>query len=342
MPTTKLVFTCGGTGGHIYPALALAQELAPISVVFLGSKDRIDGETVRRHGYPFYGIASSRARVLGVIMGVLSAFGHLWRIRPRIVVCTGGMITFPVALAAWILRIPIMVLEQNRIAGRTNRVLSFLAREVVTAFPDTIGLETALPLGNPVRKQFLRDRWVDEWRPVLAGQSMIILVFGGSQGAQAVNDTVQESYPLIADQGWFVIHILGDRAYKAAGYSGDVYPLKTDAGPFGIALPYAESMDILYRMASVVVCRAGATSIAELIEFQKPSVLIPYPFAKDDHQTANAEWMARSGRAIVVKETQLMPHMLNDSIQRAAGLRVPAVAGNPRERIAARVREYLR
>ncbi len=340
MPKDKIVLTCGGTGGHVYPAIALAQELSDYQSVFLGTTDRIDGDMVRRHGLPFYGIASSSFPLWTVVSGVFRALGHLRRIRPQVVICTGGMITFPVAIAAKLMGIPIVVLEQNMIAGRTNRWVAMMAKQVITAFPGTVGLQKAEALGNPVRKKFLHDRWMDQLEPILENQVSVVLVFGGSQGARALNQTVLDSIPQFAANHWFLVHIMGDKDYRSMGYSGPIQSIVTPSEKVvGVMVPYAESMDMLYRCASVVVCRAGATSIAELLEFHSRSVLIPYPHAKDDHQTANAAVMERAGRSIILKEPQLKPASLIAAIELARRLQLPSSTVGARERIAAMIRK---
>jgi UDP-N-acetylglucosamine--N-acetylmuramyl-(pentapeptide) pyrophosphoryl-undecaprenol N-acetylglucosamine transferase len=342
MPIGKIVLTCGGTGGHVYPAIALAQELSEYQSVFLGTTDRIDGDMVRRHGMPFYGIASSGVAMWTVVSGVFRALVHLRRIRPIVVICTGGMITFPVAIAAKLRGIPIVVLEQNMIAGRTNRLVAMMAKLVITAFPGTMGLEKAVPLGNPVRKKFLHDRWMDQLEPILKDQVAVILVFGGSQGARALNQTVLDSIPKFAANRWFLVHIMGDKDYRAMGYSGSIQSIVTPSEKVvGVMVPYSESMDMLYRYASVVVCRAGATSIAELLEFHSRAVLVPYPHAKDDHQTANAAVMERAGRSVTLKEAQLKPATLIASIESALHLQLPSPTVGARERVATMIRKLL-
>jgi len=342
MPNSKIVLTCGGTGGHVYPAIALAQELTEYQSVFLGSTDRIDGDMVRHHGFPFYGVAGSYSPIWSVIFGTVRAWSHLRRIRPKVVICTGGMITFPVAIAAKLRGIPIVVLEQNMIAGRTNKVLSRLAKLVISAFPGTIGLRHAVPLGNPVRKKFLHDRWIDQLVPILQEQTAVILVFGGSQGARAINRTVLNCIPEFAAHRWFLVHIMGESDYRAMGYTGAIQSIVTPSEKVvGVLVPYAESMDLLYKYASVVVCRAGATSIAELFEFNSRAVLIPYPFAKDDHQTANAAVVDRAGRAVVLKESQLKPATLVAAIESARRLIPPDPTPGARERVATMIRKLI-
>ncbi|NDC82159.1 UDP-N-acetylglucosamine--N-acetylmuramyl-(pentapeptide) pyrophosphoryl-undecaprenol N-acetylglucosamine transferase [bacterium] len=336
----KFIVSCGGTGGHIYPAIAVAQEMSEFQAVFLGSTDRIDGDIVRRHGYPFYGVASSRSSIAALSVGIFRALGHIRRVKPRWVVCTGGMITLPVAIAAKLCRVPIIVLEQNSITGRTNRIISYMASFVIGAFPTTKGLPSAVPLGNPVRKVFLTDSWVEALVPILEIQRDVILVFGGSQGSHGLNKIVLDNVPQFAVRHWFLVHIVGDAEYRRMGYSGPIQSLVTPSGKIiGVILPYAESMDVLYRFASVVVCRSGATSLAELLEFQKPSVLIPYPYATDDHQRYNAELMVEKGASVMISESSLTIDGLMDAIDTAQRCRVPAGSGGARERIATMIQK---
>lgn len=327
----------------MYPAIALAQELTDCQSIFLGSSDRIDGDIIRKNGYPFYGIGPSRRPFWAILRGTISAIRHFRRIRPRVVICTGGMITLPVAMAAKLCRIPLVVLEQNSIAGRTNRLIAIAAKLVITAFPKTQGLRSGVPLGNPVRKRFLHDSWIDDLIPILEMQSTVVLVFGGSQGAKALNEIVKNGIPAFAAKHWFLVHILGENEYKNMGYSGPIQSIVTPSEKVvGVMVPYAESMDVLYRYASVVVSRAGATSIAELLEFRSKSVLIPYPYAKDDHQTSNAMALANSHRSIVVPERELSLNRLMAAIELAAELRPADSVSGARERIAGMIRKLFK
>jgi UDP-N-acetylglucosamine--N-acetylmuramyl-(pentapeptide) pyrophosphoryl-undecaprenol N-acetylglucosamine transferase len=342
MTYIKIVLTCGGTGGHVYPAIALAQELIECQPVFLGSSDRIDGDLIRHNGYPFYGIASTTNSIGATIFGFFSAIRHLIRIRPEVVICTGGMITFPVAMAAKVLRIPIVVLEQNMVAGRANRLIAMMAKLVVTAFPGTRGLRKGVPLGNPVRKRFLHDSWTEDLESILKQQSAVVLVFGGSQGARALNRIVRDNIPQFAANHWFLVHILGEKDYHDLGYTGPIQSIVAPSGKvIGVMLPYAESMDMLYRYATVVVCRAGATSIAELLEFKSRAVLIPYPYAKDDHQTANAAVLSQRHLAVTLSESMLNSKSLMTAIMEATDLPPIDMGAGARERIAGMIRKLL-
>ncbi|NBV42799.1 UDP-N-acetylglucosamine--N-acetylmuramyl-(pentapeptide) pyrophosphoryl-undecaprenol N-acetylglucosamine transferase, partial [bacterium] len=265
------------------------------------------GNTIRRYGFPFLPIMASRGGILELGVGFFRAFNRMIRERPLVVVATGGKVTFPVGLAAWLLRIPLIVLEQNRIAGRTNRILALLAAKVVVAFEGTIGVRggKVVVWGNPVRRHFVSDAWLPAIVEAFSG-SPVMLVFGGSQGANEVNQRVSKWYGAIFAAGYRIVHILGPKAYESAGFQGEFEWIKSDAGEhIGVVVPYAEGMDVLYRLATVVVSRAGATTIAELQAFNKPAVLIPFPYAKDDHQRANADVMLARKMAVVIQESEL-------------------------------------
>ncbi len=326
MARAKIVLSCGGTGGHIYPAIAIAQALLGHDVTFLGSSDRLDQDTVTRYGFQFVPIGPSRGNPLALIPGFIKALHYFVRFRPSVVVCTGGKITFLTGLAAAFLRVPLVVMEQNQIAGRTNRMLAKLATLVVTAFPKTIGLPVGHPLGNPVRRTFLTDPWLNEALADLPGSDAVLLVFGGSQGASALNHVVSEFWNT-HPSGWSMIHILGPALYHREGLSGAFDVVRGPNGSVCIRAPYAEEMDALYTRADVVVCRAGATSIAELLHFRVPAVMVPYPHAMDDHQRANATWMGVHSGASVLTESELSVATLKQAILDQYNRPIPSASG---------------
>jgi len=307
----------GGTGGHVFPGLAVADHLreAGWRVVWLGTKTGMEATLVPKHGYHMEWVNFSGLRGRGAValfllpLRLLVAFWQSARAifahRPDVVLGMGGYISFPGGMMAALFGRPLVVHEQNSIPGLANKVLAGVADRVLCAFPGA--LKRATLTGNPVRPEIAaitapENRYAERSGPLR------VLVVGGSLGAKALNDVVPRALALITGQPRpLVTHQSGEQhvdalrqAYSAAGVSA-----KTPA--------FIEDMAAAYAEADLVVCRAGATTVAEIAAAGVASVLVPYPHAVDDHQTANARFLADAGAAILVPESEL-------SAERLAGL----------------------
>lgn len=305
----RVVIAGGGTGGHLYPGIAVARELLatrPGSVVtFAGTTRGIESRVVPREGFELDTIRSGglkgksiveRARGASLIpLGLADAWGLLSRRRPDLVMGVGGYSSGPVVLVASLRGIPTMLLEQNAVPGLTNRLLARVVRAAAVTYESTGAFfgRKAFVSGNPVRAEFVR---ATQAAPSAAGPDVRLLVFGGSQGAHAINVAMVEAAPALAALGLplRLVHQTGERdvemvrgGYAAAGVEAKVEPFIYDMGT-----QLAE--------ADLVICRAGATTLAELTAAGKPSVLIPLPTATDDHQRKNAEALAGAGAAEVL------------------------------------------
>jgi len=305
----RVVIAGGGTGGHLYPGIAVARELLatrPGSVVtFAGTTRGIESRVVPREGFELDTIRSGglkgksiveRARGASLIpLGLADAWGLLSRRRPDLVMGVGGYSSGPVVLVASLRGIPTMLLEQNAVPGLTNRLLARVVRAAAVTYESTGAFfgRKAFVSGNPVRAEFVR---ATQAAPSAAGPDVRLLVFGGSQGAHAINVAMVEAAPALAALGLSLrlVHQTGERdvemvrgGYAAAGVKAKVEPFIYDMGT-----QLAE--------ADLVICRAGATTLAELTAAGKPSVLIPLPTATDDHQRKNAEALAEVGAAEVL------------------------------------------
>lgn len=311
----------GGTGGHIFPGLAVAQALreAGWRVHWLGNVSSMEGQLVPPHGFAFESVDFSGVRGKGfktlallplrLARAFVQSHQVLRRVQPDVVVGLGGYITFPAGLMAALLRIPLVLHEQNSVAGLANRVLARLARRVFMAFPQ------ALPrgewVGNPLRAEFLRQAHPTQR---FAGRQgpLRVLVVGGSLGAKALNETVPQALALIPpEQRPLVTHQSGAKqidalreAYAAAGVQASLTPFIDDT-----ASAYAE--------ADLVICRAGASTVTELAAVGAPSVLVPFPFAVDDHQTTNAQFLVQAGGGCLIQQRDLSPQVLADLLQKA-------------------------
>lgn len=313
----RVVISAGGTGGHVFPALALADHLTQLQpsgeLLFVGSRGGLEQQLVPARGYRLALLRVAKLRGMG-LSGRLRAVGSLplataqavallRRFAPRVVVGLGGYASAPVVLAAMVVRCPVVLLEQNAIPGTTNRLLARLATAVVIAFRRAaryLPADRTLLLGNPVRPELLAE--VGErlpWPPTL-------LVLGGSQGARAVNQLVTEAAPRLVQRvaGLRIHHQTGpaDAAWVEQRYR--------DAGIEARVEPFIEQMGPAYREATLVVGRSGATTLAELCVAGLPALLIPYPYAADDHQAANAAELVEAGGAVMCRQASLDPERL--------------------------------
>ncbi|MEK7705322.1 MAG: undecaprenyldiphospho-muramoylpentapeptide beta-N-acetylglucosaminyltransferase [Myxococcota bacterium] len=300
----------GGTGGHLFPGLALAQELrrrdSACRVLFVGTSRGIETRAVPRAGFdlallPVSGLR--RKSFLGLVAGLVRlpwalvrAASLVRRFRPQLAVSVGGYAAGPAVLAARLLRVPCVVMEQNAVPGLTNRILGRLARLVIAALPvQGFARDKVRVLGNPVRKELVAVREA----PYAPTQPLRVLVFGGSQGARALNDVMIALAPRLTTLATapHIVHQTGAQDFER------VQQAYASAGVDGIeVVAFIDAMAEAYRDADLVLCRAGATTVAELTTCGRPAILVPYPFAVDDHQSANAQTLADEGAALHIPE----------------------------------------
>ena len=323
MRARGVVISGGGTGGHLYPALVVGRRLQALSpgltLTYVGTRREVEQQIMAGHGVRFIPmrIEGLKGRGLKSLRGLVLlplAFAHslliLARTRPGLVVGVGGYSSGPVVLLASFLRIPTVILEQNARPGFTNRLLRRAVRKAVVAFPSTLPAfkGKGVVLGNPVREEFYA------LPPKKRGPTLDILVFGGSQGSRFLNDRVVAALPLLAaakDRLRFV-HQTGpaDLERVRAGYAANGF-----AGAEVAA--YFPGMAARFGRADVVVCRAGATTLAELIAARKAAILVPFAGAADDHQTWNARELGSVGGAVLLPEAEATPEALAARVLRA-------------------------
>ena len=306
----------GGTGGHVMPALAVADHMrqAGWHVVWLGSKDGMEATLVPKHGYAMEWIRFAGLRGKGVVrmallpVSLLIAFWQsarvIFRVRPDVVLGLGGYVSFPGGMMAAALNRPLVVHEQNSLAGLANRVLAGVADRVLVGFPNV--LKKAQWVGNPVRGS-IAD--LPEPSARFAGRlgPLRVLVVGGSLGAQALNDVVPASVALMPEsQRPELTHQSGARHIDSlrANYER--------AGVIAQAVAFIDDMAAKYAQADLVICRAGALTVSELAAAGIASILVPFPFAVDDHQTHNARFLADAGAAVLVQQRDLSARRLAD------------------------------
>jgi UDP-N-acetylglucosamine--N-acetylmuramyl-(pentapeptide) pyrophosphoryl-undecaprenol N-acetylglucosamine transferase len=307
----------GGTGGHVYPALAVARALEARSqdVVWLGTHRGLESRVVPEAGIDIEWISVKGLRRKGLLALLIAPFQLAWalfqalvviaRRRPAAVLGMGGFVSGPGGLAAWLTRRPLVIHEQNAAAGLTNRLLARLARVVLQAFPGSFNSRVrAETVGNPVREDIAAvaapaDRYHNRSGPLR------LLVLGGSQGALALNRTVPEALALLAaGQRPIVRHQCGSLTIDTAQKAYESLDVDVDL------VPFIEDMAAAYAWADIVVCRAGALTVAELCAVGLPALFVPYPGAVDDHQTANARPMADAGAAVIIDESMLSAEVL--------------------------------
>lgn len=314
-PTKTLLVMAGGTGGHIMPALAVAEALrsAGWRVVWMGNENAMEGRLVPARGFETAWIRFGALRgkgllrllmlPLNLLRGFWQAAGAIRRIRPDVVLGLGGYVTFPGGMMAALLGRPLVIHEQNSIAGLANRVLAGVSDRILCGFPEALGKKGQW-VGNPVRTEICAieapaKRWANR-----QGQ-LSVLVVGGSLGASALNDNVPKALALLpAEQRPRVRHQAGEKhlARLQKNYA--------DAAVNADCVAFIDDMAAAYADADVVICRSGALTVAELAAAGCASVLIPFPFAVDDHQTYNAKFLSDHGAAVLLPQDEMSPETL--------------------------------
>jgi UDP-N-acetylglucosamine--N-acetylmuramyl-(pentapeptide) pyrophosphoryl-undecaprenol N-acetylglucosamine transferase len=310
----------GGTGGHIFPGLAVAEALRERAwrVHWLGGAGSMESQLVPPRGFAFETIAFSGVRGKGLktlVLLPLRLIKAFWqsiavvrRVQPDVVIGLGGYITFPAGMMSVLLGKPLVLHEQNSVAGMANRILAAIADRVFTAFPDV--LNKAAWVGNPLRPAFLQQPGPAERLGSRSGP-LRLLVVGGSLGAKALNEMVPKALALIpADRRPSVVHQSGAKQidelranYRAAGVEADL-------------TPFIEDTAKAYAQADLIVCRAGASTVTEIAAVGAAAVFVPFPSAVDDHQTTNAKFLVDAGGGWLVQQRDLRPEWLADLLQK--------------------------
>ena len=309
-----ILIMAGGTGGHIFPALAVAEKMREQGwrVVWLGNPDGMEARLVPQHGFEMVKLKFAALRGKGLLRKLLLPLNLLkgfWQalkairvVQPNVVLGMGGYITFPGGMMASLLGKPLVVHEQNSVAGLANRVLAGVADRIVTGFPDV--LKKSVWAGNPVRPDIARiaspaERFADRTG------ALRLLVIGGSLGAQALNEMVPRGMALLGESDQpQIVHQAGEKHLDA---------LKANYAAVGVqahCVSFIEDMAGAYEWADLVICRAGALTIAELAAAGVASILVPFPHAVDDHQTGNAKFLVNVGGAFLLPQPDLTPESI--------------------------------
>ena len=306
MSRTILVMA-GGTGGHIFPALAVAHKLrdAGWRVVWLGNPDGMEARLVPQHGFEMVHLKFAALRGKGLMRKLLLPFNLLkgfWQaqkairqVQPNVVLGMGGYITFPGGMT-------LVVHEQNSVAGLANRVLSGVADKIVTGVPEV--LKKGIWAGNPVRPEIAQIATPAERFAERSG-ALRLLVIGGSLGAQALNEMVPQGMALLGENEQpQIVHQAGEKHIQALK---DAYAA---VGVQAHCVPFIEDMAGAYEWADLVICRSGALTVAELAAAGVASILVPFPHAVDDHQTGNARFLVNVGGAFLLPQSELTPEAI--------------------------------
>ena len=337
----RVLIAAGGTGGHIFPALAVAQALAQFGAElhWVGSNRGLEARVVRDshrisltelrfQGVRGRGLSALLSLPFRLLAAMLQCLRLVREFRPSLVLVFGGYVCFPVGMAAWLQRIAFVVHEQNAVMGTANRWLARLATRVLTSFaPTRLSPASAVCVGNPVRPELLMQARALS-RPRGEGQALRLLVIGGSLGARALNQALpeavaasQSSWP----QGIFVRHQTGmsEQADVQARYQA----LGLDAGQVQVQA-FIDDMAQAYAWADLVVARAGASTVSELAALGLPAVFVPLPNAIDDHQTANAQAMVQANAALLLKQSPELALTLGQCLSQLNPSRLKAMADN--------------
>ncbi len=321
----KALIAAGGTGGHLFPAIAVAEECAAMvggncAIEFIGTADRIEATIVPKHGYPFHTLPIAGLQKLfsfntlklpfQILQSIQKARSVLQAMKPHCVICAGAYLSYPVGIAASQLGIPLFLMESNAIPGKTILQLASRATRIYATFEESrqhfsANIQSKIEVkGNPVRSNLstLPDQRTARIALNLAIDKPTIFIFGGSLGARSINAAVNDAMDKFRAAG---IQVLWQ--------TGKNYSPMTNTGGVAEVLTFIDNMAHAYAAADLVVCRAGATTLAELAIVRKPAILVPFPQAANDHQTANARALQEQGAAILLRDADVRARLFESA-----------------------------
>jgi UDP-N-acetylglucosamine--N-acetylmuramyl-(pentapeptide) pyrophosphoryl-undecaprenol N-acetylglucosamine transferase len=319
----NIMIAGGGTGGHLFPGIAIAEEFltrdTAHNILFVGTERGLEKKILGNMGFSLRtlhvegvkgrGIVKALSALLKIPRSLIESRGLIREFSPDIVIGVGGYSSGPTVLTAWCMGIKTAIAEQNAMPGITNRILGKFVDRIFLTFPETMkcfpGKKTIIT-GNPIRAGFVTETHAEK----KAGDKFTLLIFGGSQGAHSINMAVLDALPYLRAivPALKIIHQTGEKdlrnvsdCYRSHGVEADV-------------LPFIMDIAKIYRSSNLLICRAGATSIAELTASGKAAILIPFPDATGDHQTKNAEALLQAGACVMIRETELSGKKLAETI----------------------------
>jgi UDP-N-acetylglucosamine--N-acetylmuramyl-(pentapeptide) pyrophosphoryl-undecaprenol N-acetylglucosamine transferase len=312
---SKVLIMAGGTGGHIFPGLAVADLLVEANweVCWLGTKERMEAQLVPEHGYNirFIDVAGVRGNGLKrlllaplmILRSIFQAIKVIKQEKPTVVIGFGGFASGPGGIAAWLLRKPVILHEQNAIAGFTNRTLAYFAKQVLMAFPNTFAKRhNAVLVGNPIRREIseLADITLVA---IEQSRAVNVLILGGSLGAKALNENIPMLLAKTSSKD--ELHIWHQTGRNNKETVTTRYSDELNGNPNVRVDEFIVDMTVAYQWADLVICRAGALTVAEVAAAGIAAVFVPFPHAVDDHQTLNARWLADKDAAIIMQQIQI-------------------------------------
>lgn len=323
----KVIFAGGGTGGHLMAGLSIAQEISSrfpgAHIIFFGTNKKGESGYIGKSSYEFKQIEACKLTsfirlplfVFVSLIGIIHSMINIVRIKPDIIVGLGGYGSALPVVAAYVVGVPIVLIEQNVIPGRANLIMSRWADAILCHWESTKNrfkkAGSISVTGIPIRNGIVGNETEVVKNPFgLASQGKTLLVMGGSQGARAINKVLLQSIPKLKAliPGLQIIHLTGKEGYKEAK---DAYD---NLGISSFVSEFSSEIGIAYRLADLVICRAGANTIAEISAVGIPAILIPYPYATDNHQYWNAYELARIGGAVIIKQDELKPERLTELV----------------------------
>lgn len=316
--TKTIIISAGGTGGHIFPALAIAKQLKDnYDIVWVGAKTGLENTLIPQHGFLLETVTVAGVRNKGLLrklllpLTLLRAHAECLRIllkhRPSIVIGFGGYATFPISLTAKLLAKPVVIHEQNSVAGLTNRILAKVANKVLVAFPNVLVSAKTLLVGNPVRQEII-TAFQSKNAFSSGGVGLRILIIGGSLGAKALNDNVPLALAKLGNKISQITHQVGRSEIEPIA---EVYQQNNVNAK---VVNFIEDMAAAYANADLIICRAGASTVAEVACAGIAAIFVPYPYAVDDHQTVNTRQLVAVGAAQLLPQTNLTPDSLAEIV----------------------------
>lgn len=325
----KVIFAGGGTGGHLMAGISIAEEISSrfpeASIVFFCTDLKKEAGYIETSGYRIKQIRAQKLTSIRHVpaflfvstVGIACSLMHIAAIRPDIVVGLGGYGSVLPVVAAYFCRVPIILIEQNSIPGRANRMLARGADTILCHWDKTAKMlkkaKSIRVTGIPIRKDIMRKRFEEEYKTFgFLSQGKTLLIMGGSQGAQTINRVLLQCLPKLKKMipELQIIHLTGKLGFREVKR---VYE-KIDIQAF--VSEYFEDIGLIYRITDLVICRSGANTVAEIAEVGIPAILIPYPYATDNHQYWNAHELSQSGGAILIEQKELNPEMITEIIVR--------------------------
>ncbi len=312
----NLLVAASGTGGHIFPALAVSKEIEDEwNIHWLGVHQRLDANVIpKKYNLRTLNIKTPRKNIflfyqyIQILMSTFKIIRILKEKKINLVFTTGGYISAPTILASKLLRIPVIIHESNLIPGMVTKYFGFLCKYVFLGFEKTnLYLKNCKIIftGTPLREQFYKSNLLPEWAP--KGKGPLLVVMGGSQGAKAINAIIYESLEFLMKRKFRIVHIIGECNQK---------PFQFKNSKSYVQKKFTNQIAALIQNCDLVISRSGAGTINELIETQKPSILIPYPNSKNNHQEKNAMILAESGGSILINQNKISKKVFEETIER--------------------------